>query len=179
MFGIAVHYHDTRQVLIPQSCLVAYTTCKGHAPETKVSRHLDKLPNKSVQQASPNKLQHFRAKGCINQTTTRLNLLTLHTAIRLAQSMKLPKRFITGLQAQSPAISSAPPASAAAAAADQAAGMNPAATAAAVANTLAAAATRGAAQEAAAAPPAAAIPDALPVGMPLVVLTDEELHISR
>lgn len=179
--------------LIPQPCLVTYTVRTKQGSEARVSRYLDKLPQKTVLAASPSQLQHLKDKCLMGSTTSRVQLMTLATAIRVAQSMKLSAALVSALKAQDPCLSAAPPAAGAPAAAARAVGMSPAEAQAALRRNQAAAAAAGPSSAdagpsfaAAATPQAQAssrtagqIPEVFPAGLPLVHLTTEELHRRR
>lgn len=181
-------------LLIPRPCLVNYVVSKSLASEPWLCRCLERLPQKTVFAATNSQLRHLKSKGCVGDTTTRVQLLSLATAIRLATAMKLPASLVKGLQARDPCLSAAPPAAGAPAAAARAVGMSAAEALAALRGNQAAAAAAGPSSAAAgpssaaaaatpqaqaSARPAGQIPEVFPAVLPLVDLTTEELHRSR
>lgn len=166
-------------LFIPQVCLASMCATLGICSEAQVSRALDRLQSKSVIQATPRQLAHFKAKGCLGPTTTRLNLLSHNTIVRLAQALAIPANIIQELHAADPGMPAVGDTSRAGQAAAQAAGVTSPRAAAAAAGNAAAAATRVDGPQPVAAGTAPAIPATLPVQLPLVVLTEAELHVNR
>jgi cobalamin biosynthesis Mg chelatase CobN len=177
-FAIYILYRDDQVLFIPQTCLVALVTTIGLCSEPHVSRSLDRLEPKCVWAATARQLAYFKSKGVVGHTTTRLNLLSHQTMVRLAQALNLPASMLAELQALDPAMAAAPSSSRAQQAAAQAVGVPSAAAAAAVAASAVAAATSSMPPPHAAAI-AAAIPVNLPVQLPVVILTEAELHVTR
>jgi hypothetical protein len=177
-YGMHILHLGDEVLFIPQCCLSSMCSTLGICSEAHVSRCLERLTSKSVLAADGNQQSYFRSKGCVPQNTTRLNLLSNFTMVRLAMAVGVPANIVQELQALDPGMAAAATSSRAQEAAAKAVGVPSAAADAAVAANAAAAATTNR-------PPplpasiAAAIPSNLPVDLPVVVLTDEELHVNR
>lgn len=177
-YGMHILHQGDEVLFIPQCCLSSMCSTLGICSEAHVSRCLERLTSKSVLAADGNQQSYFRSKGCVPQNTTRLNLLSNFTMVRLAMAVGVPANIVQELQALDPGMAAAATSSRAQEAAAKAVGVPSAAADAAVAANAAAAATTNR-------PPplpasiAAAIPSNLPVDLPVVVLTDEELHVNR
>lgn len=182
-YGVVITHHNQDTLFIPQALVNSYCTETGAGSESKVSKTLERLPYKCVRSADAPQMQHFRQKGCAAQNTTRLNLLSLSTTIRLARALHLPQQLIQDLQTQEPAMPTAPPTSPRRAAAARTVGLTPAAALASLATNRATAAAARANRASAATQQAAALAPAiqaiLPVNLPVVALTEEELHCKR
>lgn len=177
-YGMHILHHGNEVLFIPQCCLGSLCSTLGICSEPTVSRGLDRLINKSVLAADASQQAYFRSKGFVPPTTTRLNLLSHSTMVSLATAVGVPANIVQEIRALEPGMAAAATSSRAAEAAAQAVGMPSAAAAAAVAANAVAAATTSRPPP----PPATiagAIPVTLPVQLPVVVLADADLHVTR
>lgn len=177
-YGFYIIHNGDHILVIPQACLCALVTALGICSEPHVSRVLDSLSRKCVLAATASQMAYLRMKDCLPQHTSRCNLLSHPTMVAVAQQCNVSARILQELQALDPVMAAAATSSRAQEAAAQAVGVPSAAAAAAIAANEAAAAT-STRPPPAASTIAAAIPATLPVQLPVVILTDAELHVTR